>query len=269
MILNPLDLADFPNNAPTPDGEYLYGKKTETIIQSVPDILDLKMSDEIREKIITDIEKMKKMLNVDSLGDLTKGEYATAGYLQYGVNKSDSVLNVRTGPSTSNRKIGQLNVKESFCFTGNKHVDSSGYEWYKIDFLSPSGWATGWYRGYNGVGYWKNNPKFFYDGAPVMRVVKTTNLYAYDGTTLLGTYPAPTSSSASNFLCYPSEGCHTGRAKKNLLWVNVCIGSSLSGSEIYIYEPVSKMSKNGGKNYAFANTNIMNSSVNTNIKGNW
>lgn len=80
------------------------------------------------------------------------------GAKYFGVNKSGSVLNVRSGASTNHSIIGKLNINECFVFTGTKQT-LSGYDWYWIEFLNSSGvWSTGWYRGYTGVGYWENNP---------------------------------------------------------------------------------------------------------------
>lgn len=80
------------------------------------------------------------------------------GSTLFGINKSGSTLNVKSGPSTNNSIIGKLGANENFVFIGTKQT-ISGYDWYWIEFLNASGiWTTGWYRGYSGVGYWKNNP---------------------------------------------------------------------------------------------------------------
>lgn len=84
---------------------------------------------------------------------------STSSPVQFGVNKSDYNINVRSNVGTSNSIVAKMYNKECFGFTGNKKTDSDGYEWHKIKIRNSSGsWISGWYRGYNGVGYWKNNP---------------------------------------------------------------------------------------------------------------
>lgn len=80
------------------------------------------------------------------------------GSKYFGVNKSDSTINVRSGASTSHSIVGKININECFVFTGTKQT-ISGYDWYWIEFLNANGkWTTGWYRGYSGISYWKNTP---------------------------------------------------------------------------------------------------------------
>lgn len=80
------------------------------------------------------------------------------GSMYLGVNKSDSNINVRSGASTSHSIVGKIWISECFAFTGSSKSDGS-YTWYQIEFLNPSNvWTVGWYRGYSGMAYWKNNP---------------------------------------------------------------------------------------------------------------
>lgn len=76
----------------------------------------------------------------------------------FGVNLSSSVIPVYSSAGGGS-KVGSLNVKECFAFTGSrKYV--GGNEWHQIEFLSPSGWRGGWYKGITGVSLWKNRPSY-------------------------------------------------------------------------------------------------------------
>ncbi|MBO3444969.1 hypothetical protein [Clostridium sp. CCUG 7971] len=98
--------------------------------------------------------------------------------LYFGVNKSGSNINVRSSAGTNNSIVAKMMVHESFCFTGMRSYPSDGYEWHQIEILNPSGkWITGWYRGMNGVGYWKNNPYRKSGSRQYYLVKQTTNAY--------------------------------------------------------------------------------------------
>lgn len=86
------------------------------------------------------------------------GSTGLSGAMYLGVNKSSSIVNIRNGASTSNSIIGKLYPSECFTFTGATKSDGS-YTWYQVEFLNSSAsWVAGWYRGTNGMAYWKNNP---------------------------------------------------------------------------------------------------------------
>lgn len=107
----------------------------------------------------TDGEVIK---NIDEIPDiLCSNNSIGTKSLYLGVNKNattESARNVRSGAGTSYSIIGKLYPKECFTFTGAVKTVGSN-DWYQIEFLNPSGnWSVGWYQGFNGAGYWKNNP---------------------------------------------------------------------------------------------------------------
>lgn len=74
----------------------------------------------------------------------------------FGINLSKQEIPVYSNAGGGS-KLGQLNKRESFTFTGSK-TRVRGCEWHQIEFLSPNGWSRGWYKGVNGVSLWKNHP---------------------------------------------------------------------------------------------------------------
>jgi hypothetical protein len=288
LKINPRDLADFPDNCPTPDGELISLEKFNEIkdileYKNIPILSKSDLSVETAEQLdnlISSISNDEDLYNddevdiiEDNIDNLSESLPASSTIdspypLQFGVNKSDSNIIVRSGPSKSYEQIGKLNVLESFCFSSTAAKDSSGYTWYKIYFLSKSGWKSGWYRGYNGVGLWKNNPTFFYDEAPVFRVKKTTKLYNSDMVIMDSEVNPKTGIVYSNFLCYPSSGCKAKTGNTNYLKVAVFFGSDSKNNRLEYY-PMTQYKNYNGINYGYVYLNIKESSMNPNLRGNW
>lgn len=85
------------------------------------------------------------------------GGTGLSGAMLLGVNKSGSTINVRSGASTSHTVLAKIYDLECYTYTGSTKSDGS-YTWYQIECLNSSGkWIAGWYRGFNGMAYWKNN----------------------------------------------------------------------------------------------------------------
>lgn len=103
------------------------------------------------------------------------------GEIMLGVNLSNKNIEVRSSPGGGS-VLGHLCRKECFTFTGRR---SGSY--YQIIFVSPNGKATGWYKGTNGVSYWKNryvrtenvgsSYGSYYGKVVFHKVVERTNLY--------------------------------------------------------------------------------------------
>lgn len=188
-----------------------------------------------------------------------------------GVNLSGKSLEVRTSPG-SGSIIGHLYNKECFTFTGRKSGD-----FHEVVFISPKGKATGWYRGTNGVSYWKNryvgskqvgtSYGSYYGKVVFHKVVRDTNLYTPNKTyictlkagDLVGFGDAP----------YAGKAGSTERdwLRINYIKTQRSLGPTRPNQEATIHEFT--MYTGLDCDQAYVDTQYFHGTTNPSVKGNW
>lgn len=199
------------------------------------------------------------------------GSTGLSGAMYLGVNKSGSNINVRSGASTSHSIVGKLYPLECFAFTGTTKAEGS-YTWYKIEFRNPNGnWIAGWYRGTNGMSYWKNNAYSSVKSADMMGnnsacktyIVKST-IRVWNGDKSMYFDVAP----GHLLLCKDGYQGKTGSSEHSWL---LCHGVRYNPNASASRKDEMIINLSGGVFGAtgYANTNIKNASTSPKARGNW
>lgn len=188
-----------------------------------------------------------------------------------GVNLSGKSLEVRTSPGGGS-VIGALYDRECFTFTGNKSGD-----YHQVIFLSPNGKATGWYKGTNGVSYWKNRYTrskqvgqtwgSYYGKVVFYKVLRDTNLYT----------------PSKGYLCTLQAGdevgfgdapyaAEAGETQKDWMRINyIKTKKSLGPTNEYQEATISEFTFATGSrcDQAYVDTQWLHGSRNPAVKGDW
>ncbi|WP_195336786.1 hypothetical protein [Paraclostridium bifermentans] len=193
------------------------------------------------------------------------------GKIMLGVNLSNKKIEVRTSPGRGSI-IGQLYPKECFTFTGKKSGD-----YYEIIFLSPNGKATGWYKGTNGVSYWKNRyvgsrqigKRYgsYYGKVVLYNVVEATNLYTPRKEYICTLRPGD----LVGFGDAPYAG-HVGDTQKdwmrvNFVRTNQSLGPTKANDEVTLHEFTQYTGVDCDQ--AYVDTQWFHGSARPHVKGNW
>lgn len=197
--------------------------------------------------------------NYDDLNEDDIATRASSSPVTLGVNRSDYNINVRSGAGTSNSKVATMRVGESFCFTGLRSYNSDGYEWHQIEILYPDGsWNEGWYRGMNGVGYWRNNPYRKVGDKQYYRLSQATSLYTPGGDFMMKL-------EAGRQVYCNSQDRSGITGSKNHDYM-LCHGVSFSDGDMSIYQ-LSSWQDYDQVSYAYIDTQMKHGD--SHVKGNW
>lgn len=241
----------------------------------------IKLEDAIQEVKIADFEMDESTFCSvpDCEGEIDEhaiaplcGSTGLSGAMYLGVNKSDSIINVRSGASTSHSIVGKIYVSECFAFTGSTKSDGS-YTWYQIEFRNPNGvWSVGWYRGYNGMSYWKNNPYSTVTTADSLGSNFTAKTYRVNQTVKVwnGSKSAYfTVAPGHLLLCKDGYHGKTGSSEHSWLLVHG-VRYNPGGGTSQKDELILNMNTGGTfSQTGYADTNIKNASTNPTMRGNW
>ena len=189
-----------------------------------------------------------------------------ANMTNFGVNLSSSVIPVYSSAGGGS-KVGQLNVKECFAFTGSRKY-IGGKEWHQIEFLSPNGWRGGWYKGVTGVSLWKNRPHSrssyewcickagsFKGNFKYYRVTRQTSVKNSSGNHAFYVY-------AGDLVMVSTEDTPSGYNYHHLMKIR---GVKSSGKRAQLLCTCHE----SGEHYAFIDTGINRKSRYPNIVGDW
>lgn len=240
----------------------------------------VRLEDMVREVRIADFEMDESTFcpTPDCEGEIDEhvvmprcGSTGISGAMYLGVNKSGSNINVRSGASTSHSIVGKLVALECFAYTGSTKSDGS-YTWYQIEFRNASGvWSLGWYRGYSGVAYWKNNPYSTVTSTDMLGNNGVCKTYIVKSTIRVwnGSKSMYFDVSAGHLLLC-KDGYHGKTGSSEHSWL-LCHGVRYNpnGGTSRKDEMIVNLSGGAFGSSGFADTNIKNSSTSPRVRGNW